>query len=122
MKAAFFWSRTSYFRVDILTMREEERMKDYWVKAGSILKSARFDQDDYKKTDQGIEKTDDCGRIGRVAWELQERLYANGTRAVLIVLQGMDASGKDGTIKYVMSGVNPQGCKVASFKGRLCRT
>jgi len=46
----------------------------------------------------------------------QELLYATGTRAVLIVLQGMDAAGKDGTIKHVMSGSNPQGCHVQSFK------
>lgn len=46
----------------------------------------------------------------------QELLYASGTHAVLIVLQAMDAAGKDGTIKHVMSGVNPQGCQVTSFK------
>ncbi len=46
----------------------------------------------------------------------QELLWASNTYAVLIVLQGMDAAGKDGTIKHVMSGVNPQGCKVHSFK------
>jgi PPK2 family polyphosphate:nucleotide phosphotransferase len=46
----------------------------------------------------------------------QDLLYANGTHAVLIVLQAMDAAGKDGTIKHVMSGVNPQGCQVTSFK------
>ncbi|MEP6935878.1 MAG: hypothetical protein ABI988_18390 [Nitrospirota bacterium] len=93
-------------------------MKDYRVKAGSNLKFTRFDHDDYKKTDQGIEKTDDYGRIDRAAWELPERLYANGNRAVLIllVLQGMDTSGKDGTIKSVMSGVKPQGSKVMPSK------
>jgi len=48
--------------------------------------------------------------------EQQSRLYAQSTWAVLIVLQGMDASGKDSTIKHVMSGVNPQGCSVHSFK------
>ena len=48
--------------------------------------------------------------------EAQELLYADGRLAVLIVLQAMDAAGKDGTIKYVMSGVNPQGCQVFSFK------
>jgi PPK2 family polyphosphate:nucleotide phosphotransferase len=48
--------------------------------------------------------------------ELHELLYAEHKRALLIVLQGMDASGKDGTIKHVMSGVNPQGCAVTSFK------
>ncbi len=46
----------------------------------------------------------------------QERLWANGTHALLVVLQAMDAAGKDGTIKHVMSGVNPQGCDVTAFK------
>jgi polyphosphate kinase 2 (PPK2 family) len=46
----------------------------------------------------------------------QELLWASGTHALLIVLQAMDAAGKDGTIKHVMSGVNPQGCRVESFK------
>lgn len=47
---------------------------------------------------------------------LQEKLYVSGTHALLVVLQGMDSSGKDGAIKHVMSGVNPQGCRIASFK------
>ena len=53
--------------------------------------------------------------IERLA-ELQERLYANDRWSVLIVLQAMDAAGKDGIIKHVMSGINPQGCEVHSFK------
>jgi len=48
--------------------------------------------------------------------EAQDLLYADDRYAVLIVLQAMDAAGKDGTIKHVMSGVNPQGCQVFSFK------
>jgi len=48
--------------------------------------------------------------------DAQSLLYANDTYSVLIVLQAMDAAGKDGTIKHVMSGVNPQGCQVFSFK------
>jgi PPK2 family polyphosphate:nucleotide phosphotransferase len=48
--------------------------------------------------------------------ELQQRLYADGQWALLIVLQGMDAAGKDGVIKHVMSGINPEGCDVHSFK------
>lgn len=48
--------------------------------------------------------------------EAQSLLYADDTYAVLIVLQAMDAAGKDGTIKHVMSGVNPQGCQVVPFK------
>jgi PPK2 family polyphosphate:nucleotide phosphotransferase len=48
--------------------------------------------------------------------ELQERLYADDHWSVLIVLQAMDAAGKDSIIKHVMSGINPQGCEVHSFK------
>jgi PPK2 family polyphosphate:nucleotide phosphotransferase len=48
--------------------------------------------------------------------DLQERLNAEGRWAVLVILQGMDAAGKDGVINHVMSGVNPQGCEVHSFK------
>jgi len=48
--------------------------------------------------------------------ELQQRLYAQNKWAVLLIFQAMDAAGKDGTIKHVMSGVNPQGCQVTSFK------
>ena len=48
--------------------------------------------------------------------ELQEKLYAQDRWAVLLVFQAMDAAGKDGTIKHVMSGINPQGCEVHSFK------
>ena len=48
--------------------------------------------------------------------DAQERLYASDTHSVLIVLQASDAAGKDGTIKHVMSGVNPQGCQVFAFK------
>ena len=48
--------------------------------------------------------------------ELQGRLYAESNQALLVVLQAIDAGGKDGTIKHVFKGVNPQGCKVTSFK------
>ena len=47
---------------------------------------------------------------------LQEVLYAEGKHAVLIVLQAMDTGGKDGVIRHVMAGVNPQGCVVTPFK------
>ncbi len=48
--------------------------------------------------------------------DLQQRLYARGQWAVLLVFQGMDAAGKDGVVKHVMSGINPQGCEVHAFK------
>ena len=49
-------------------------------------------------------------------YELQERLYSAGSKSVLVVLQAMDAAGKDSLIKHVFGGVNPQGCSVTSFK------
>src|SRR3982751_1747383 len=48
--------------------------------------------------------------------ELQDKLYAQDKWAVLLIFQAMDAAGKDGAIKHVMSGINPQGCQVYSFK------
>ncbi|MGH7524481.1 MAG: polyphosphate kinase 2 family protein [Gemmatimonadales bacterium] len=74
--------------------------------------TGEYPQDDRGKT-QAKRRTQEL--IKQLA-DLQERLYANGARALLVVLQGMDTSGKDGTIRHVMSGVNPQGCKVVSFK------
>lgn len=53
--------------------------------------------------------------VDRLA-ELQQRLYAEGRWAVLVVFQGIDAAGKDSVVKHVMSGINPQGCAVHSFK------
>ena len=52
----------------------------------------------------------------QVLSELQDKLYAQDCWAVLLIFQAMDAAGKDGTIKHVMSGVNPQGCQVYAFK------
>jgi len=63
-----------------------------------------------KRSDKALEKTLDQLR------SLQHLLYADKTHALLIVLQALDAGGKDGTISHVMSGVNPQGCQVTSFK------
>jgi PPK2 family polyphosphate:nucleotide phosphotransferase len=75
------------------------------------------DTGDYKKSEQGKDKAKaETAKLIAALDGLQERLYANASRSLLIVLQGMDTSGKDGTIKSVMSGVNPQGCKVVAFK------
>ncbi len=77
--------------------------KDYdpaWVPKGMTKQQAEFE------LQQGIE---------RLA-NFQDMLYAQNTHALLVVLQALDAAGKDGTIKHVMSGVNPQGCQVHSFK------
>ena len=68
----------------------------------------------------GVSKKDDGARLLTQGVELlaeyQDRLAAQDTYAVLVVLQAMDAAGKDGTIRHVMSGVNPQGVHVSSFK------
>jgi PPK2 family polyphosphate:nucleotide phosphotransferase len=61
----------------------------------------------------GVDQT--AKELERLA-ELQDRLWAEGKHAVLVVLQGIDAAGKDGTIKKVMEAFNPQGCLVTSFK------
>ena len=95
-------------------------MMDYRIKPDCRFTLKDFDPDEtghYKKNDAGKAKAKSTadGLIAKLD-QLQERLYANGNRALLVVLQGMDTSGKDGTIKSVMSGVNPQGCRVASFK------
>ena len=63
-----------------------------------------------QKTDGRLEKN--IARLNK----LQYRLAAENRRALLIILQAMDAGGKDGTIRHVMTGLNPQGCRVTSFK------
>lgn len=97
-----------------------DTMKLYRVKSGSRLDLNSCDPDDtgaYKKNDddKAAAKAETRQLIRKLS-RLQERLYANKQRSLLIILQGMDTSGKDGTIRSVMSGVNPQGCKVVSFK------
>ena len=83
---------------------------------------AGFRLDDFRPEDTApdlIGKAQAAGLLARAVKRLsaqQELLYANATWSVLIVLQAMDAAGKDGTIKHVMSGVNPQGVAVTSFK------
>jgi PPK2 family polyphosphate:nucleotide phosphotransferase len=68
-----------------------------------------------KGNDKGDSKERLEGEIKKLG-EAQERLYADGRCAVLIVLQALDAAGKDGTIRHVFSGVNPAGLRVAAFK------
>jgi PPK2 family polyphosphate:nucleotide phosphotransferase len=69
--------------------------------------------DDYASKNDAVEKLQ--ADIEQLA-KYQDMLYAQDTYALLLIFQAMDAAGKDGTIKHVMSGVNPQGCDVSSFK------
>lgn len=81
---------------------------------------AKFRLEDFSPGDtHGVSKThagkEMAAHVEKLA-SLHDLLYAEHKRSLLVVLQGMDAAGKDGTIKHVMSGVNPQGCRVTSFK------
>jgi PPK2 family polyphosphate:nucleotide phosphotransferase len=95
-------------------------MKDYLVKPGSTVRLDKIDTDEtgcYAPKKDGKAKAQArMEALNETLAVLQERLYASGTQALLVVLQGMDTAGKDGTIKHVMSGVNPLGCRVAVFK------
>jgi PPK2 family polyphosphate:nucleotide phosphotransferase len=85
------------------------------VKPGHRVRLAGVDTGDT----QGLKKEEAETRLEKLRAELldlQTVLYAEARRSVLIVLQGIDASGKDGTIRHVMSGLNPQGVTVTSFK------
>ena len=80
-----------------------------------------FDLDDFDPADTGSfrSKSEAAGLLDQGVARmgaLQEKLYADGKWALLLIFQAMDAAGKDSTIKHVMSGINPQGCQVHSFK------
>lgn len=90
--------------------------KDFRVKPGRKVDLRAIDPDDtrpYKGPQDAQEELDE--KLARIS-KLQERLYAEGKQALLLILQGMDTSGKDGTTKNVMRDVNPQGVIVTSFK------
>jgi PPK2 family polyphosphate:nucleotide phosphotransferase len=79
------------------------RLKDYRTDDTSGIASK-------KHGERLLEESSEC------ASEMQEKLYAQDRWALLLIFQGMDSAGKDGSVKHVMSGVNPQGCDVHSFK------
>jgi PPK2 family polyphosphate:nucleotide phosphotransferase len=91
---------------------------DRWkVKPGREVDFAAFDTDSTAGAPGDRGETEAALPVlqERLA-DLQDRLWAEGRRSLLVVLQAMDAGGKDGTIKHVFRGVNPQGCRVQSFK------
>jgi len=91
------------------------------VKPFQVRDGSRFRLKDYDPSDTaGIGSKQEAKAlleegVARLA-ELQDKLYAEDHWALLLIFQAMDAAGKDGVIKHVMSGVNPQGCQVYSFK------
>jgi PPK2 family polyphosphate:nucleotide phosphotransferase len=97
-------------------MKPREFAKPFRIADGSRFRLKDFHTADTLglKSKEHAKKRLDRG-IARLA-NLQKKLYAQDRWAVLLILQAMDAAGKDSTISHVMSGVNPQGCQVSSFK------
>ena len=102
---------------DDITKRIARFIEPFRVSPGSSVKLARDFDPGFKA---GIEKKKDGVDLLKGGIELlteyQSRLAAQDTYGVVVVLQALDAAGKDGTIRHVMSGVNPQGVRVESFK------
>ncbi len=105
-------------------MLDPKQLKQFCVKPGAKVNLKKFPTD---WTGTNLAKRLGKGRIKQRAMEIleknreqlakvQELVYASDTYSVLLIFQAMDAAGKDGTISHVMSGVNPQGCQVFSFK------
>src|SRR5271155_3595488 len=97
-------------------MKTAKLTKSYRVDDGRNFRLKDFDPADtghWHLADEAKEQLQkDISRLEN----LQDKLYAQGRWALLLIFQAMDAAGKDGTIKHVMSGVNPEGCQVYSFK------
>lgn len=92
-------------------------MQKYRVRAGQKIDLDTFDPDDTSLIPGGKAEAAEIITTTRARLaELQELLYAEHRRKVLIVLQGMDTSGKDGTVRHVMGGFNPSGTRVVSFR------
>ncbi|MDX2242815.1 MAG: polyphosphate kinase 2 family protein [Leptolyngbyaceae cyanobacterium bins.302] len=102
------------------------KLDPFIAKPGTQIKLKHFDPryiSDFQYKDIQVPKAELKARssellttgIKKLA-EFQDKLYAQNTYALLCIFQAMDAAGKDGTIKHVMSGINPQGCQVFSFK------
>ena len=98
------------------TLREQIDLNRYRVSPDSEFALTSIAPDD----SQGLEDKDAAKAALKAnrkqMAELQEKLYAEGKQALLLVLQAMDTGGKDSTIRHVTEGLNPQGCSVASFK------
>ncbi len=91
----------------------KNRIKDFKVNKNIKLKNFSTTYEGNFSKDEGKKLLEERKQKLR---KLQEKLYADGSQALLIILQAMDAAGKDSLIEHVMSGVNPQGCRVSSFK------
>lgn len=94
---------------------KKDILKDLLAKPGKQHSVSDFDPSFTGKLSKQDAKDQLAQDIEKLS-ELQSMLYAQDRYSILIIFQAMDAAGKDGTIKHVMSGINPQGCQVFSFK------
>lgn len=105
-------------------MLDKHTLKRIRVKLDETVRLKNYDTDwveaeEFKETGHEVVKEHTKKALKKNVEALsdaQELLYASGSHGVLIIVQGLDASGKDGLVKHVMSGVNPQGCYIQSFK------
>ena len=97
-------------------MRNLLEVPDVIATPGKKTKISDFDPSYKGKIDGKSEGVEKLQQNVEQLIDLQAKLYADNRHAVLLIFQAMDAAGKDGTIKHVMSGLNPQGCEVYSFK------
>ncbi len=104
--------------VAALARHARELSRPYRIEHGAKFRLSDFDpRDTGELDDEDKPEAKEALKEGVDALAaLQERLYAQDRWAVLLIFQAMDAAGKDGTIKHVLSGINPQGCQVFSFK------
>ena len=110
-------------RDDEISLKEVIERSSQFANRYRITDGKKFSLKDIDPDDTGKLDADDKERAKealatgvRALAELQDILYSNRQWSLLLIFQAMDAAGKDGAIKHVMSGVNPQGCQVASFK------
>jgi PPK2 family polyphosphate:nucleotide phosphotransferase len=90
--------------------------RDYRVDKGAKFRLKDFDPGQMAKLESKDEADSLLAASVKLMSEMQAKLYAQEKWSLLLIFQAMDAAGKDGTIKHVMSGINPQGCQVTSFK------
>jgi PPK2 family polyphosphate:nucleotide phosphotransferase len=91
-------------------------IKKFLAEPGKFKSLKKYNTKDTSGIADKNEASDFIKRYIREMQELQDRLFADNRYSVLIIFQAMDGAGKDSTIKHVMSGINPQGCQVFSFK------
>ncbi len=96
-------------------MKTAKLAKSYRIDDGKHFRIKNVDPADTARRSEDTASEKLQKDVARMA-DLQDKLFAQGQWALLLIFQAMDAAGKDGTIKHVMSGVNPEGCQVHSFK------